>query len=1747
MPTPNYFRLGFKYDSQTGSQDGSRAFTTPAGRGWSHNYNVTAAVNADGHLAVGRGSRCDLYFFVDGRYVGGPGFFNEAFAVDGGFEIHWPNQTVERFNGAGKLAEIRNRTGQKLVFEYNAAGQISRTIDSLGRFIDWNYDAAGFLANVTDFAGRSVTLGHDADGNLTSITGPAVVGTSTGNDFPLGKTIGFQYFGGSDPRLKNNLVAVIAPNEFPSGPAKIRVAYETSASSPDFDRVRSLTVGGTNASGVAAGGTISYAYQDLGVAAPDVNTPVFSTTVTDRNTNVTVYNVNRLGNIVEKRELTRGLRPGAPAAFPTRYLYNPDGLMLMMQPPEGNVHSFIFDSTNPDRAAQGNLIEYIRLPGPRGGDQAALTQKFAYEPIYQQMAAYIEERGNAPGFSPQNGGAASAARYTTRMIFDYQEGTNVAALAAVRGLPESFVSGLLSAAGIAMGLGDVNGDGATIDVAGNPVQKIMPPVVLPDGSAQAITEEYLRNFFGQFAARIDGEGNLDTYLYYAAGDPNGDGLRVDLDAGARATGLGYLARVTRDAGTTPKRTETAPPAVILNDFLYDEVGNVVGDIDGRRNLRQQEVNALNQVVRTISEAPFFYEVRHFFDANNNPVGRAIENKDGDNNPGTPAFFVHRYVFDILDHEVTADLDAAGSTPSRLVTGTRYDANENPSLTILPEGNRIARVYDERDLLFTQTPGAGSPDAATHTFNYSGNRNRVEMIDAEDTDGVGGPERWVTRFDGYDRPIEQLDPLNGRAVTTYDPASNPIRVQNFGHVAGGSAIVLLAETVQKFDELSRGYEVGRRLFANSGGAPTGPVVLTDGPTGDTGFVSTVTFFDRDGRAVAAIDDEGDPSFTEYDGVDRAVRRIDALGNEIVATFDGNSNPVSIKEIEKQPEGLLADQSFETILVYDTLDRQTEVQDPLKHTRRTKYDSRGNDVFTSDAKDGSSADGVVNGHGNTVLTLYDGASRPLAVHRHLRAGGVGAGGLDTSNPFNPDGVVSTFQSWDGNSRLRSHTDDNLNTTTYGYNARDILGRETFADGTFRTFTLDLDDNIRVIRDQNGSVLTCRFDALNRKVRCDIARGPGVGGTTLQTWIYDGLSRLRGSTDNNDPADPTDDSVVRIDVDSLDRTIEERQNGRVIPSSWFGENRRVGLSYPGGRQVTLGHDGLDRIKSIVGDTVLAAYNYAGPSRVIFRSLGNGTRLSIGYDGDRRPVTWTDTNSRNQLLVGFSYEWDREHNRTSEFRHHEGDGDGYAYDSIYRVTAAGFDNNRSAAFYTLDGVHNWRRFGRTQDNRVLFDVENTVNEMNEYVTFGNTTETHDDNGNLTRREIFKENGQIDKVQRLFWDAHNRLAFVTEKLEGNSPERVVAKYAYHADNRRLLKRVFVPAARSQVVEETLFYYDGWRTIEEQDPRGVTMATYVSGPMYIDEHVAMDRRDGNGRTFSRLYYHANSLFSVHALTNNAGQVVETVRYDLYGKPFINRQDLEFGMHPVEIEPAILESPHRNAFLFTGHRFDPNVQLYWTRLRTFNFATGRFTQRDPIAGAFASPWYPYAENNPTNLQDTYGLQAQRCDPACSTSPTDSNGNQRSSKNCVYICIDSKGAYGFGHASFGVSSDLKDQVGYYPDGWRNDYRRMKRASDQTKKDPSAACYDCCCFSDQELAAVKANVDKARSAIGSKSHGPARKDWAKFGYNCATVIVELIGSRGAPNIPTNIPGIDRPGTLEDEIRENRHCKRRGYRQAFPYWTSP
>ena len=107
------------------------------------------------------------------------------------------------------------------------------------------------------------------------------------------------------------------------------------------------------------------------------------------------------------------------------------------------------------------------------------------------------------------------------------------------------------------------------------------------------------------------------------------------------------------------------------------------------------------------------------------------------------------------------------------------------------------------------------------------------------------------------------------------------------------------------------------------------------------------------------------------------------------------------------------------------------------------------------------------------------------------------------------------------------------------------------------------------------------------------------------------------------------------------------------------------------------------------------------------------------------------------------------------------------------------------------------------------------------------------------------------------------------------------------------------------------------------------------------------------YYHYDGLGSVVALSDSAGDTVQTYEYSVYGQ--VAAEDPEFLINP---------------YMFTGRRFDLETGLYYYRARYYNPHIGRFMQTDPVGYADGINWYLYCGNNPLGFVDPYGLCSEQ---------------------------------------------------------------------------------------------------------------------------------------------------------------------------------
>ena len=275
-------------------------------------------------------------------------------------------------------------------------------------------------------------------------------------------------------------------------------------------------------------------------------------------------------------------------------------------------------------------------------------------------------------------------------------------------------------------------------------------------------------------------------------------------------------------------------------------------------------------------------------------------------------------------------------------------------------------------------------------------------------------------------------------------------------------------------------------------------------------------------------------------------------------------------------------------------------------------------------------------------------------------------------------------DGNGRLTQLIDDRGDITLFQFDTMDRQTIMTFHDGSTRTNVYDEANDVVTYTDENGSVFSNTFDPLGRKTAVAISPASGIGGTTAQSFQFDGLSRL---TFARDSVGITNADVTTV-YDSLSRLLEESQvyagNTRNVTNSAFISAPATGFEFPNNRQLANTYDLLYRrtlVEDVTNSVNVAAWQFFGSSRVAEVTLGNGLICTwmnnartnsavqpavadpvwgnqssdrLGYDGAGRGITkrflaggingTTHAYNNTSSVVGFTTEYDLASNKLYE-----------------------------------------------------------------------------------------------------------------------------------------------------------------------------------------------------------------------------------------------------------------------------------------------------------------------------------------------------------------------------------------------------------------------------------------------------------------------------------------------------------------------
>ncbi|MBM4431288.1 MAG: RHS repeat protein, partial [Chloroflexi bacterium] len=688
-------------------------YNGPVGWGWEHNYDRRMVPAGGGSLALWDGAgQTGVFSWVAGQFVPSAGLYVAVVSATAGITITDRSGFVEGYfpldgsPSAGRLRSMADRNGNTLSFAYDGQGRLATVTDTLGRLITYAYDANNRLTSVTDFAGRTVALAYDTNGDLLGLTTPAVTGTPNGNDFPSGKTTRFAYTSGfADQRLNHNLTHIIMPNQVADGSLTPSTINTYGTSGLQFDRVISQSWGGgrANASGIPAGGTVTFAYTTT-IDADAPPAAASKTTITNRGGNVFEIWYDGAGHRLRARQWVGG------QWLVTDYAYNADGQITHITYPAGNRTEYTYDEGAANTLARGNLLQTQQVPdAARGCDGlgsapcSALVTTLTYEPAFQLVNSRTDARGNRTTY--------------------------------------------------------------THDARGNLTQISFPTVTVGLAAPQVAFESWTYNAWGQPLTYTDPEGTVTRYEYFTSGPLAGyrhsvieasgtldittmygynvlgattavtDALGVRTDYAVNA--LGQLIKVS---AAVASNGQAAPDYETL--YWYDANDNLIR-VDVENVTPDLDANFHPTGTHSRDAANPWWTTTYAYDLLDNRVRQTVEI--------SPALAVTtEYRYDALERLVSI------TNPEGDVVAYSYDERNQPVQMVTGAGTAAAMTttyaYDPNGNLLRESDGEGH---ATD-YHYDGLDRLVGSVDA-----LGNIRTVECDANGNEIATRMLDGQEGR--------------------------------------------------------------------------------------------------------------------------------------------------------------------------------------------------------------------------------------------------------------------------------------------------------------------------------------------------------------------------------------------------------------------------------------------------------------------------------------------------------------------------------------------------------------------------------------------------------------------------------------------------------------------------------------------------------------------------------------------------------------------------------------------------------------------------------------------------------------------------------------------------------------------------------------------------------------------------------------------------------------------------
>ncbi len=682
------------------------------------------------------------------------------------------------------------------------------------------------------------------------------------------------------------------------------------------------------------------------------------------------------------------------------------------------------------------------------------------------------------------------------------------------------------------------------------------------------------------------------------------------------------------------------------------------------------------------------------------------------------------------------------------------------------------------------------------------------------------KKMETKYDGYGRVVETIDPFGQRIVNSYDLADR--KLSTITYDKNGTRT---SEVENVYDGLGRFHKKIDHTFVPSDTSK--PEIESE----------TVYKYDKAGNVAEVTDSLGNITANTYDKYNRLYKVVNVDGDDISSTTvyvysvgTPQTRAGRLARIVHEEGGRIINTYFDYDIMGRTI-RTCKESEGEKRCSYTVYNTGGQVIWTADEE--SSVDSTVSWwddsygdifaeteehFGNETFYHYNRAGDLAFVSYKMTQDGQGGSVLDAINPY-----ITVKYNYDDFGRIAEKINDKGGKTEYKYystgNGKGKLSSLTIGGIQKYEYAYNSKgDVVETTWTETGSAPLTVALGLDSYGRVERRSTSGNSDRHIvQTYTYDDRNLLKTATEG--------DYTVYREYDSDGNVYREQINDNPSVYKWKRDARTTLLQYPNGKKKLTGiMDG--RLNAIAyGSDNIASYRYTdGKLSSIMK--GNGVEERFGYNKWNNLVRKAiskqyDSNGKPENAVAhYNYDYTRSWHLNEKTDLVENRTENYTYDSYYRLNDVSYGNGETESF-KLDGVHNIVESKKNSETtKWIVDALNRVQgkegaEKAEYMYDERNNLALEENGNVLRsyeydalnrlRKVYKNDGKnskgvsLDKITLDSIATDHQLMDTFETKTG----KFLATYREEGSKARLK---FYKIMNDGTLTDAAYENAGWRT-----------------------------------------------------------------------------------------------------------------------------------------------------------------------------------------------------------------------------------------------------------------------------------------------------------------------------------------------------